>query len=53
MIICAYTVDPSLYIVDEPFWGWILLRLQDLIQLLADESKRKIDFDEYPRSGFG
>ena len=28
MIICAYAVEPSLYIVDEPFWDWILLRLQ-------------------------
>lgn len=23
MIICAFIVNPSLFIVDEPFWDWI------------------------------
>ena len=45
MIICAYAVDPSLYIVDEPFLGLDPVAIADLIQLLADEkAKRKIDF---------
>ena len=37
MIICAYAVDPSLYIVDEPFLGLDPVAIADLIQLLADE----------------
>ena len=54
MIICVYAVDPSLYIVDEPFLGLDPVAIADLIQLLADEkAKGKIDFDEYPRTGFG
>ena len=40
MIICAYAVDPSLYIVDEPFLGLDPLAIADLIQLLADEKAK-------------
>ncbi len=48
MIICAYAVDPSLYIVDEPFLGLDPVAIADLIQLLADEkAKGKSIFDEY------
>lgn len=40
MIICAYAVDPSLYIVDEPFLGLDPVAIADLIQLLADEKSK-------------
>ena len=40
MIICAYAVDPSLYIVDEPFLGLDPVAIADLIQLLADEKAK-------------
>ena len=36
----------------NPF-GLDPVAIADLIQLLADEKQKKIDFDEYPRSGFG
>lgn len=41
MIICAFVVDPSLFIVDEPFLGLDPLAISDLIQLLEAERKRK------------
>ena len=40
MIICAYAVEPSLYIVDEPFLGLDPVAIADLIQLLADEKAK-------------
>ena len=40
MIICAYAVDPSLYIVDEPFLGLDPVAIADLIQLLSDEKAK-------------
>ena len=40
MIICAYAVDPSLYIVDEPFLGLDPVAIADLIQLLTDEKAK-------------
>ena len=40
MIICAYAVDPRLYIVDEPFLGLDPVAIADLIQLLADEKAK-------------
>ena len=36
MIICAFIVDPSLLIVDEPFLGLDPLAISDLIELLAE-----------------
>ena len=39
MIICAFVVDPSLFIVDEPFLGLDPLAISDLIQLLEEEKK--------------
>ena len=53
MIICAFVVDPSLFIVDEPFLGLDPLAIADLIQLLEVESKRQVYSHEYPRAGFG
>lgn len=35
MIICAFVIDPSLLIVDEPFLGLDPVAIQDLIDLLA------------------
>ena len=40
MIICAFVVDPSLFIVDEPFLGLDPLAISDLIQLLDEEKKK-------------
>ena len=37
MIICAFIVNPSLFIVDEPFLGLDPLAISDLIELLAEE----------------
>lgn len=42
MIICAFLVDPSLFIIDEPFLGLDPLAIADLTKLLAEEKvKRK------------
>ncbi|GGE30839.1 ABC transporter ATP-binding protein [Streptococcus himalayensis] len=40
MIICAFVVDPSLFIVDEPFLGLDPLAISDLIHLLEEEKKK-------------
>ena len=37
MIICAFMVNPSLFIVDEPFLGLDPLAISDLTELLAQE----------------
>ncbi len=42
MIICAFMVNPSLFIVDEPFLGLDPLAISDLTELLAqDKAKGK------------
>lgn len=40
MIICAFLVNPSLLIVDEPFLGLDPVAIQDLTQLLAQEKTK-------------
>lgn len=40
MIICAFAVDPSLFIVDEPFLGLDPVAISDLIQLLNAEKEK-------------
>ncbi len=40
MIICAFIVNPSLLIVDEPFLGLDPLAISDLIELLAEEKAK-------------
>ena len=40
MIICAFIVDPSLFIVDEPFLGLDPVAIADLTQLLAEEKSK-------------
>ena len=40
MLICAFMVQPSLLIVDEPFLGLDPVAIQDLIDLLEEEKKR-------------
>lgn len=37
MIICAFLVDPSLFIIDEPFLGLDPLAIADLTKLLTEE----------------
>ena len=39
MIICAFLVEPSLYIVDEPFMGLDPLAIQDLTDLMMEMKK--------------
>lgn len=36
MIICAFLIEPSLYIIDEPFMGLDPLAIQDLIDLMIE-----------------
>lgn len=40
MIICAFVIAPSLFIVDEPFLGLDPLAISDLIELLAEEKAK-------------
>ena len=44
MIICAFVVNPSLFIVDEPFLGLDPVAIADLIQLLDEEKKKGKSF---------
>ena len=41
MIVCAFVIEPSLFIIDEPFLGLDPLAIRDLIQLM----------EEYKRNG--
>lgn len=40
MIICAFVVDPSLFIIDEPFLGLDPVAISDLTELLAAEKAK-------------
>lgn len=40
MIVCAFIIEPSLYIIDEPFLGLDPLAIRDLIQLMVDQKER-------------
>ncbi|MDO4814358.1 MAG: ABC transporter ATP-binding protein [Gemella sp.] len=40
MIICAFLVEPSLYIIDEPFLGLDPIAIKDLIDLMTKEKER-------------
>lgn len=40
MIICAFIINPSLFIVDEPFLGLDPLAISDLTRLLAKEKSK-------------
>ena len=40
MIICAFMIDPSLFIIDEPFLGLDPLAISDLTELLAQEKAK-------------
>lgn len=37
MIVCAFIIDPSLYIIDEPFLGLDPLAIRDLINLIVEK----------------
>ncbi|HEM3678431.1 TPA: ABC transporter ATP-binding protein [Streptococcus suis] len=41
MIICAFMVEPSLLIVDEPFLGLDPVAISDLVNLLEEEKAKK------------
>ncbi|MCK1214116.1 ABC transporter ATP-binding protein [Streptococcus uberis] len=40
MIICAFIIDPSLFILDEPFLGLDPLAIADLVEHLEEEKKK-------------
>lgn len=40
MIICAFIIDPSLFILDEPFLGLDPLAISDLVAHLEEEKKK-------------
>lgn len=40
MIICAFIIDPSLFILDEPFLGLDPLAIADLVSHLEEEKKK-------------
>ncbi|MBY0196247.1 ABC transporter ATP-binding protein [Priestia megaterium] len=40
MIMCAFLVQPSLYIIDEPFLGLDPLGIQSLLELMTDMKKQ-------------
>lgn len=40
MIICAFIVDPTLFIIDEPFLGLDPQAIEDLTQLMAEEKAK-------------
>ncbi|MCU9532989.1 ABC transporter ATP-binding protein [Streptococcus sp. CSL10205-OR2] len=40
MIICAFIVDPTLFIIDEPFLGLDPQAMEDLTQLMAEEKAK-------------
>lgn len=37
MLICAFIVEPDLYIIDEPFLGLDPLGIESLIELMISE----------------
>ncbi|MCC5895161.1 MAG: ABC transporter ATP-binding protein [Alkalibacterium sp.] len=40
MIVCAFIIEPSLYIIDEPFLGLDPLAIRELIQLMVEQKER-------------
>lgn len=44
MIICAFIIDPSLFILDEPFLGLDPLAIADLVAHLEEEKRRASPF---------
>ena len=50
MIICAFIVDPELYIIDEPFLGLDPLGIQSMLDLMVEKKKRAYSTNEYPYS---
>lgn len=40
MIICAFLVEPSLYIIDEPFLGLDPIAINNLIELMREEKEK-------------
>ncbi|WP_423189725.1 ABC transporter ATP-binding protein [Alkalibacterium sp. f15] len=39
MIVCAFIIDPSLYIIDEPFLGLDPIAIRDLIQMMEQKKR--------------
>ncbi|BDP96565.1 hypothetical protein EfmGK961_03810 [Enterococcus faecium] len=48
MILCAFLIEPSLYIIDEPFLGLDPLAINALLELMVENEKRRSRyFDVY------
>lgn len=47
MIICAFIVNPELYIIDEPFLGLDPLGIQSMLDLMVEKARRSYSADEY------
>ncbi|WP_208559111.1 ABC transporter ATP-binding protein [Marinilactibacillus kalidii] len=40
MIVCAFLIEPSLYVIDEPFLGLDPLAIRDLLKLMQERKKQ-------------
>ncbi len=47
MIICAFIVNPELYIIDEPFLGLDPLGIQSMLDLMVERNSRENRSNEY------
>ena len=44
MIICAFIVDPELYIIDEPFLGLDPLGIQSMLDLMVEKKMKGVQY---------
>ena len=45
MVLCAFLIEPSLYIIDEPFLGLDPLAIHALLELMDTMRKQGSDFN--------
>ena len=45
MVLCAFLIEPSLYIIDEPFLGLDPLAIHALLELMDTMRKQGRDFN--------
>ena len=45
MVLCAFLIEPSLYIIDEPFLGLDPLAIHALLELMDTMQARGSDFN--------
>ena len=44
MIICAFIVDPELYIIDEPFLGLDPVGIQSMLDLMVEKKMKGVQY---------